>query len=56
VFILPVGFHFDDDRRERIRARFGEKGETLIHDDLQALFPDKPVLKYAEFGKQGQTT
>jgi hypothetical protein len=47
VCILPVGFHFDDQRWDRIWERYGEKGETLIHDDLRELFPDEPTLQYA---------
>jgi hypothetical protein len=47
VCILPVGFHFDDERWEAIWARYEEKGETLIHDDLRELFPDEPTLQYA---------
>lgn len=50
VCILPVGFHFDDERWEAIWARYEEKGETLIHDDLRELFPDEPTLQYARQG------
>ena len=35
VCILPAGFYFDDARRDRIRARFEEKGEALTHADLR---------------------
>ena len=44
VCILPVGFQFDDTRWEAIWERYEERGETLIHDDLQALFPEEPTL------------
>ena len=47
VCILPVGFYFDDERWEAIWARYEEKGETLIHDDLRELFPDEPTLQHA---------
>ena len=52
VCILPVGFHFDDERWERIWERFEETGETLTHDDLRELFPGEPTLHYA---RQGDT-
>jgi hypothetical protein len=45
VCILPIGFYFDDDRREKIWQRFDEKGAPLTREDLLALFPDEPVLK-----------
>ena len=45
VCILPVGFYFDDERWEAIWARYEEKGETLIHDDLRELFPGEPTLQ-----------
>ena len=46
VCILPVGFHLDDERWEQIWDRFGEKGETLTHEDLRELFPDEPTLQF----------
>ena len=45
VCILPTGFYFDDERWEKIWQRYEEKGEALNHDDLQALFPEEPVLQ-----------
>ena len=50
VCILPVGFHFDDERWEAIWERFRETGETLTHADLRELFPDEPTLHYARQG------
>ena len=44
VCILPVGFYLDDERWERIWARYSDKGESLTHADLRALFPDEPAL------------
>jgi hypothetical protein len=46
VCILPVGFHFDDERWEKIWQRFEEKGAPLTRDDLTELFPEEPVLKH----------
>ena len=48
VCILPAGFHFDDDRWEKIWEHYEEKGDTLIHDDLRALFPGEPTLQSAQ--------
>lgn len=45
VCILPMGFYLDDARWEQIWARYADKGESLTHDDLRALFPEEPVLK-----------
>jgi hypothetical protein len=44
VCILPAGFYLDDARWEKIWQRYEEKGESLTHDDLHALFPDEPAL------------
>jgi hypothetical protein len=44
VCILPTGFYFDDARWDRIWERYEEKGESLTHEDLRALFPDEPAL------------
>lgn len=45
VCTLPVGFHFDDSRWEKIWQRFDEKGDTLSMADLKALFPDEPTVQ-----------
>ena len=47
VCILPTGFYFNDERWEMIWQRYEEKGACLTHDDLQALFPEEPVLQQA---------
>ena len=44
VCILPAGFYFDDARWNRIWERYEEKGASLTHEDLRALFPDEPAL------------
>ena len=44
VCILPTGFYFDDARWDRNWERYEEKGESLTHEDLRALFPDEPAL------------
>ena len=44
VCILPTGFYFDDTRWAMIWDRYEEKGESLTHEDLRALFPDEPAL------------
>lgn len=43
--ILPAGFYLDDGRWEAIWQRFEEKGESLTHVDLRALFPEEPALQ-----------
>lgn len=53
VCILPVSFHFDDERWEAIWERYEAKGETLIHDDLRALFPEEPTLQHTRPGAEG---
>ena len=45
VCVLPVGFHFNDERREKIWRRFDEKGGTLSMADLKNLFPDEPTVQ-----------
>ncbi len=45
VCTLPVGFYFNDERWERIWARFDEKGESLSRNDLLEMFPDEAVLR-----------
>ena len=45
VCILPVGFYFDDERWEKIWARFAAQGKPLTRADLLELFPDEPVLQ-----------
>lgn len=45
VCILPAGFYLDDARWEQIWARYADKGESLTHDDLRALFPEEPALQ-----------
>ena len=52
VCILPTGFYFDDTRWEKIWLRYEEKGASLTHDDLLALFPEEPVLQKPR-GKPG---
>ena len=54
VCILPTGFYFNDERWEMIWQRYEEKGACLTHDDLQALFPEEPVLRQARV-KQGNS-
>lgn len=44
VCILPTGFYFDDARWDRIWERYAEKGTSLTHDDLRALFPEEAAL------------
>ena len=53
VCILPVGFHFDDTRWKAIWERYEEKGKTLIHDDLRALFPEEPTLQHLRIKGDG---
>ena len=45
VCILPVGFYLEDAHWEQIWARYADKGESLTHDDLRALFPEEPALQ-----------
>jgi|GEM_PF-757388 len=45
VCILPIGFCFDDGRREKIWQRYNEKGAPLTRENLLGLFPEEPVLK-----------
>ena len=53
VCILPVGFHFDDERWDRIWERFEETGETLTHDELRELFPEEPTLQHLRIKGDG---
>ena len=45
VCVLPVGFYFNDERREKIWRRFDEKGDTLSMADLENLFPDESTVQ-----------
>lgn len=45
VCMLPVGFYFNDERREKIWRRFDEQGDTLSMADLKALFPDETTVQ-----------
>ena len=45
VCFLPVGFCFNDERREKIRQRLGEKGDTLSMADLKKLCADQTTVQ-----------
>jgi hypothetical protein len=39
VCILPIGFYFDDDRREKIWQRYDKKGALLTRETCSHCFP-----------------